>query len=49
MISPPHKYSFRLILQSERGEKEDAKKKKNGRGWRVLRKLAEHSVKIRWC
>lgn len=28
MISPPHKYSFRLILQSERGEKEDAKKKK---------------------
>lgn len=35
MISPPHKYSFRLILQSERGEKEDAKKK-NGRGWRVF-------------
>lgn len=27
MISPHHKYSFRLILQSERGEKEDAKKK----------------------
>ena len=30
MISPPHKYSFLLILQSERGEKVNAKKMEEG-------------------
>lgn len=30
VISPPHKYSFLLILQSERGEKVDAKKMEEG-------------------
>lgn len=46
MISPPHKYSFRLILQSERGEKEDAKKKmeEGGEFLKIGRTQCEDSV-----
>lgn len=46
VISPPHKYSFLLILQSERGEKEDAKKKmeEGGEFLKIGRTQCEDSV-----